>query len=441
MLQLRGRPIAWAGIFMLAACQPPSPKGKTADVEKAIPPAVGSEGKSKAKEAEGEMVAKSEAAAEPTKPQAEKAAAGAPKEAVNAETVVEGVEKAEAQEASGEAVQASGEAVQAAKPPLAATKGEVMGLPYMQADLPNGLRTIAVRSDTPDVVSLQIVVRTGSRNEVEPGKTGFAHFFEHMMFRGTEKYPPDVYLDILKKLGADQNAYTSDDLTNYHMTFTKADLDQVLEVESDRFQNLAYTEDQFRTEALAVKGEYLKNYSNPVRKMFERVRSLAFTTHPYRHTTLGFFEDIEKMPDQMEYSKTFFDRWYRPNNTVMVIVGDIDPYATVKKVAAAFGGWEKKDVGVEIPTEPAPQGPKHAHVKWDSPTQPWLLLAFRGPAFDAGGASSAALDALETLAFSEASPLYKKVVIDEQLADEMWAWFSSPPGPAPVPRSGASPGR
>ncbi|MEL6188690.1 MAG: insulinase family protein, partial [Myxococcota bacterium] len=281
MLQLRGRAIAWAGIFMLAACQPPTPNGKTSvsksDIEKAIPPAMGSEReaeKTKAKaEPAGEKAAKVEAAAEPTQSEVEKVEAAGDAPAVAEKAPEE--EEAKAPEAASE-------------PLLAASKGEVMGLPYMQADLPNGLRAIAVRTDTPDVVSLQIAVRTGSRNEVEPGKSGFAHFFEHMMFRGTEKYPPDVYLDILKKAGADQNAYTSDDLTNYHITFTKADLDQVLEVESDRFQNLAYTEDQFRTEALAVKGEYLKNYSNPVRKMFERIRSLAFTTHPYRHTTLGF---------------------------------------------------------------------------------------------------------------------------------------------------------
>ena len=86
------------------------------------------------------------------------------------------------------------------------------------------------------------------------------------MFRGTEAYPADVYAEILKKAGADQNAYTTDDYTNYHITFTKDDLEKVIELEADRFQRLKYTEEQFRTEALAVKGEYLKNFSNPLHR-------------------------------------------------------------------------------------------------------------------------------------------------------------------------------
>ena len=160
-------------------------------------------------------------------------------------------------------------------PAFAADK--VFDLPYVMRDLPNGLRVVAVKTDYPDIVSLQIPMQTGSRNEVEPGKTGFAHFFEHMMFRGTERYPTDVYEAVLKSAGADHNAYTSDDLTNYHITFTKPDLEKMLEVEADRFMNLKYSEDQFRTEALAVKGEYLKNYSNPMQKIFETARDLALS--------------------------------------------------------------------------------------------------------------------------------------------------------------------
>jgi len=99
---------------------------------------------------------------------------------------------------------------------------------YEMKDLDNGLRVIVIPTDYPNLVSLQIPVMTGSRNEVEPGKSGFAHFFEHMMFRGTENYSSDEYNDILKNIGADQNAYTSDDLTNYHVNFSKEDLETVL---------------------------------------------------------------------------------------------------------------------------------------------------------------------------------------------------------------------
>src|SRR6056297_977904 len=140
-----------------------------------------------------------------------------------------------------------------------AVTSPVFDLPREERQLANGLKVIVVKTDFPDIVSLQIPVQTGSRNEIEPGKTGFAHFFEHMMFRGTENVSPEEFNAALKRAGADINAYTTDDYTNYHIDFTKADLETILALEADRFMNLSYGEDVFRTEALAVKGEYIKN--------------------------------------------------------------------------------------------------------------------------------------------------------------------------------------
>ncbi|MEX0900736.1 MAG: pitrilysin family protein [Gammaproteobacteria bacterium] len=296
-------------------------------------------------------------------------------------------------------------------------------MPYEMRDLPNGLRVIVVPTDYPDIVTLQIPVATGSRNEVEPGKSGFAHFFEHMMFRGTDQYPPDEYGRILKNAGADQNAYTSDDLTNYHITFTKADLEKMIELEADRFQNLSYSEELFRTEAQAVKGEYLKNYSNPLLKMLETMRRNHFTTHTYRHTTMGFFEDIEDMPNQMEYSKVFFDRWYRPENTTIILVGDLDPEATFGMVERYWGDWEQGDYTVDIPEEPAPTGPDYEHIKWDGPTPAWVMSGFRGPAYERGDKAMPAMDLLASVYFSQTSDLYQKLVIQEQVVDQLFAYF------------------
>src|SRR5688500_14542291 len=140
---------------------------------------------------------------------------------------------------------------------------DVLPFKATEATLPNGLRVIVVPTGFPNIVSIQIPVQTGSRNEVEPGKSGFAHFFEHMMFRGTKEYPPDKYNSIITKAGARQNAYTTDDYTNYHTTFAKEDLEQVLKIEADRFQNLSYPEEAFKTESRAVLGEYNKNSANP----------------------------------------------------------------------------------------------------------------------------------------------------------------------------------
>jgi zinc protease len=314
-------------------------------------------------------------------------------------------------------------------PAAEAAQERIFDFPYLMRDLDNGLRVVVVPTDFPDIVTIQIPVQTGSRNEIEPGKTGFAHFFEHMMFRGTEQYPADVYADILKKAGADQNAYTTDDYTNYHITFTKEDLEKVIEIEADRFQNLSYTEDVFRTEALAVKGEYLKNFSNPISKLFERISDLMFDVHTYKHTTMGFIEDIDAMPDQIEYSKTFFDRWYRPEKTTVMLVGDVDPDETFELVEKYWGGWERGDYDIDVPVEPPLGGSKYEHLQWEGPTQPWFVMAFRGPAFIATEKDMPALDLVSTIYFSESSDLYRKLVIEDQSVDQLFAYFPNQKDP------------
>ena len=183
---------------------------------------------------------------------------------------------------------------------------------YLLEELDNGLRVMVVKTDYPDVVSLQIPVSVGSRNEVEAGKTGFAHFFEHMMFKGSEKFPQDVYSDILKNSGVDNRAYTTNDYTNYHLNFSKEHLDKVLEIEADIFQNLTYSEEQFRTEALTVKGEYLKNNASPIRKLLSAVRNEAFEKHTYKHTTMGFLKTLKlcliKWPMVKSFSLSFINQ-------------------------------------------------------------------------------------------------------------------------------------
>src|SRR6185436_4801242 len=148
--------------------------------------------------------------------------------------------------------------------------------PVVEKTLANGLRIYVVPYDSPGLVAYYSVVRTGSRNEVEPGLSGFAHFFEHMMFRGTDRYPADKYNDILKRIGADSNAFTTDDWTCYHITASTAALETVMDIESDRFQNLKYTNEAFQKEAGAVLGEYNKNYSVPVSSLFEKLQDTAF---------------------------------------------------------------------------------------------------------------------------------------------------------------------
>ncbi|HEY4362525.1 MAG TPA: pitrilysin family protein [Bryobacteraceae bacterium] len=293
---------------------------------------------------------------------------------------------------------------------------------YNQEDLPNGLRIVTIPTDFPNIVSVYIVVQTGSRNEVEPGKTGFAHLFEHIMFRGTEKYPPEKYNEILSRAGAASNASTSDDLTVYHTTFSKEDLPTILDMEADRFQNLKYSLDAFKTETGAVLGEYNKNSANPDSKMEEVLHDTAFDRHTYKHTTMGFLKDVQDMPQQFDYSLKFFDRYYRPEYTTIIVTGDVDAKQVRALVDKSWGNWKRGSYHADIPVEPKQTAARENHVDWPSPTLPQIAVAFKGPAYSDTTKDTVALDVLSTLAFGSTSDLYQKLVVKEQKVDGLGAY-------------------
>lgn len=191
--------------------------------------------------------------------------------------------------------------------------------PYaMQVDrLPNGLTVVRVPFKSPGLVAYHTVVRVGSRNEVEPGRTGFAHFFEHMMFKGTKNFPEGEREKVIAAYGYDDNAFTTDDITVYHSYGPTAGLLKLVQLEADRFRHLEYSEPAFQTEALAVLGEYHKNAAQPWLKIEEELARTAFTRHTYGHTTLGYYDDIKAMPQAYAYSRSFFERWYTPDNVML----------------------------------------------------------------------------------------------------------------------------
>jgi zinc protease len=268
--------------------------------------------------------------------------------------------------------------------------------------------------ESPGLVAYYSVVRTGSRDEVEVGKSGFAHFFEHMMFRGTENFPGPVYDSIMTTIGADANAYTTDDYTAYHLNFAKDDLERVIQLESDRFQFLKYEEADFKTEAGAVYGEYRKGITSPWWVLNEYMQNLAYDVHTYKHTTIGFEPDIKAMPEGFEYSKSFFSRFYRPDNIVLVIAGDIDRQKTMDLVQKYYGGWKKGYVKPAIVPEPPQKAEKTGEVAYAGKTLPIIDVAFKGDAFDPQNREYVAALLLGDLAFGENSDLYKKLVIQEQ---------------------------
>jgi zinc protease len=283
--------------------------------------------------------------------------------------------------------------------------------------LDNGLKVILVPMSSDGLVAYWSVVRTGSRDEYEKGHSGFAHFFEHMMFRGTEAYPAEVYNEMITKMGADANAFTTDDLTAYHLGVTVDDLETVIKMESDRFRNLAYSEQVFQTEAGAVYGEYRKNRMNPFFALFEAVQETAFKKHTYGHTTMGFVQDIKAMPQMYEYSKSFFKRYYRPENVVLLITGDIDIKQTMGWVRENYEGWETGYVTPKIEAEPAQTEERRVEVAYAGQSLPILWVAYKIDGFDPEDRTYLAAGLLADLAFGETSEIHKKLVLGEQVVE------------------------
>ncbi len=293
--------------------------------------------------------------------------------------------------------------------------------PIVETVLGNGLRVAAVRMDTPGLAAHHVAVRTGSRNEIEPGRTGFAHFFEHMMFRGTPRFPPDRYNGVLARWGADGNAFTTDDWTCYHVVAASAALPSIMDLESDRFMNLAYDLEAFQKEAGAVLAEYNKNASIPFNALFEKLHDTAFVAHSYKHTTMGFLEDIERMPQLYDHSLDFFERWYRADNAVLVVAGDVEPERVFAEAEKHYGAWRPGVAALRTPIEPKQTSERSAHLSWSAPTLPLLAMAFHVPAFDLEKPDGRALDVLAQALFAPTSALHRELILERCWVDWMSA--------------------
>ncbi len=291
--------------------------------------------------------------------------------------------------------------------------------PLKVATLPNGLRVVRVPFESPGLVSYYTVVRVGSRNEVEADHTGFAHYFEHVMFKGTKAWPEGTRDALLGRLGFSENAFTTDDVTVYFVNGPSTSLDKLVELEADRFRNLEYSEATFQTEAKAVLGEYHKNAANPGLKMEEELAATAFKVHPYRHTTLGFYDDIKKMPGYFEYSREFFRRWYTPDNTLVFVVGDFDDAKLMAWVEKGYGSWQGKAAKLVIPAEPAQKEARQVHVDWATPTLPRHLHAWHTPSAGMSLTDGAVQSVLSAYLAGPTSPLYKQLVLEQQLCESV----------------------
>jgi predicted Zn-dependent peptidase len=299
----------------------------------------------------------------------------------------------------------------------------IVALPHIPIDrhqLPNGLRVILSRDDRAPIVAVNLWYDVGSRHE-KPGKTGFAHLFEHMMFQGSANVAKGEHFNLVQAAGGTNNASTWFDRTNYFETLPSHELELALWLEADRLGSLspAITQEKLDNQREVVKNERRLRVDNqPYGKADEELFALLFPErHPYHHPTIGSMEDLDaaSLADVTE----FFAAYYAPNNAVLTVTGDFDPPAALAMIEKYFG---------PISANPSiPPGPPYAiepivgaelrETVRDRVPLPRIYVAYRMPPFGTDGFD--ALDVVaDLLTRGRASRLYRALVREQQLAQD-----------------------
>jgi zinc protease len=290
--------------------------------------------------------------------------------------------------------------------------------PIIERTLDNGLRLIASPDHVAPSVAVNIWYDVGSRHE-QPGRTGFAHLFEHVMFQGSAHVGSGQHIALMQAAGASVNATTWFDRTNYFETLPSGGLDLALWLEADRLGTLleALTQDNLDNQRDVVKEEKRQRYDNvPYGNAMERLVSLTFPAgHPYGHTTIGSMADLDSAT--LEDVRAFFASHYRPNNAVLTIAGDIEPDTAFVKAETYFGGLPPGPLPEPPPDDPlpplvdAPRAVVTADVPADAVYLTWRLPRRGTPEFDA-------LDLLfSVLGHGQTSRLHKHLVRNLQIAE------------------------
>lgn len=226
---------------------------------------------------------------------------------------------------------------------VASAQTKLPKVEFTDTTLPNGLRVIIVPEHTAPVFAISLTYNTGSRNE-KPGRTGFAHLFEHMMFEGSANVGKGEHMLLVQNFGGRLNGSTNNDQTNYFEELPRNQLDLALFLESDRMKALNITQANLNNQRNAVQEERRLRVDNqPYGKSTEELDSMAYDSFPYHHSVVGSMEDLNAA--SIDDVKNFFRIYYAPNNVVMVLAGDLDPKETLAKVKKYFG---------DIPRQPAP---------------------------------------------------------------------------------------
>jgi predicted Zn-dependent peptidase len=285
-------------------------------------------------------------------------------------------------------------------------------LRVQRSTLPNGLTVLTLEDHATPVVSFQMWVRAGSRDESR--YTGIAHLFEHMMFRGSKHIGPEEHARLINARGGRLNAYTSRDSTVYFEDVTAESLPLVIDLEAERLANLNISAEILDTEREVVLEErQLRTEDSPDGRVFEALAALVWTAHPYRWPVIGWRSDVEQVT--VEACRQFFRSYYAPNNVVLVVLGDFETEPTLERIRQRFGPLHRAQEIPRNPTrEPEQRGERRQTVYFDVHS-PILAAAWHAP--PSGHADAAPLDvASQILSAGRSSRLYRKLVYQEQQA-------------------------
>jgi zinc protease len=279
--------------------------------------------------------------------------------------------------------------------------------------LPNGLQVVYLEDHSTPITHLAIWYHVGSKDE-KAGRTGFAHLFEHLMFKGSKNVRPDQHPSLITSVGGQSNAYTDEDATVYWETVPSQYLPLVLWMEADRMASLDVSDEKFKTEREVVKEERRMRYENqPYGRLPEIIFDKAFTTHPYKHQTIGTMADLEAA--SIEDVRAFHDTYYVPNNATVALVGDFYT-KQAKALVEQYLGLVPK--GKQVPRDIAAEPPHKAEERY-TVTEPWPLPAVVVSyhiTFD-GNPDSYPLHILaKILSDGDSSRIYRALVYDKQLA-------------------------
>jgi zinc protease len=287
-------------------------------------------------------------------------------------------------------------------------------LQYTMTTLDNGLKVVLHEDHSTPIIHAELWYHVGSKNE-KPGRTGFAHLFEHMMFKGSKNVEPEGHPSWISSVGGQSNATTNEDATIYWQTFPAQYLPLVLWLEADRMATLRIDEAVFKNEREVVKEERRMRVDNqPYGRLNEIIYDQAFTVHPYKHPTIGSMKDLEAA--SIDDVRDFFRTYYVPNNATLVLAGDFDSKEALKLVEQYLGRVPKstKPVPRDIPEEPARAKERRVRIEEDWPL-PAVVVAHH-ITFDGHPDSYPLHVASKVLSDGQSSRIYRQLVYEKQLA-------------------------